>query len=345
MNITELSTGSIVYGSLPTGCNLCQRGLKSIIFVTGLCPASCFYCPISYERRKDITFINEKKVSNIKEIITEIINSASMGASLTGGDPLARPDRTLSILKELKDFFGPSFHIHLYTSGINLSIKLLKKLEQHGLDELRIHPTNNYVYKKLPEIVKESSIEIGIEIPMMPGTVESTFNKIRFFEKIGIKFVNLNELEFSESNALSLLERGFTMNNDYVTAKNSKEDAIKVIHRVANETLDITVHFCPVIVKDKYQTGLRLFHRGVLTSKPFQKVTDEGTLIHLEVNSSIDIQDALPDIIALKRNKNTYLTSLDNLDLIKKVDKYAKLYIVEELSSYDQLLLEKMEIE
>ena len=345
MYITRLETGSVLYGKLPKGCELCQRGLKSVIFVTGLCPASCFYCPISLDRRKDVTFINERKISNIKEILVEVIRSASLGVSLTGGDPLARPDKTLRIINLLKNYFGAKFHIHLYTSGINLSLRILKKLENAGLDEIRIHPTTEYVFKKLPVLVKDTSINLGIEIPMLPGTVNKTFNNIKFFEKIGVKFVNLNELEFSETNAVALLERGYTMNENYISVRNSKEDAIDVIKLAAKEQLEISIHFCPIEVKDRYQTSLRLFRRANVVSSIFHKITDEGTIIMVEVKSSKDLLRHIPTGLIIKKSKNTYITSIDYIDYIKKIDNKAEFFILEKLASHDKLLVEKIKID
>jgi len=344
MTITKLATGSVFVGKLPEGCKLCQRGLKSIIFVTGLCPASCFYCPISKERKRDDTYVNEKRVSNLNEIIVEIIRSASLGASLTGGDPLVRLNRTLAIIESLKRFFGKNFHIHLYTSGIGLTIEVLERLERVGLDEIRVHPTSQ-VLNRLKTLVEASHIDFGIEIPMLPHSVKKTLDLIRYFDKIGIKFVNLNELEFSETNALALLERGYEMNNNYISAKYSKEDATKVINLVAKEGLSISVHFCPVKVKDVYQTSLRLFRRANIVALPFEKVTDEGTIINLEVKTREYLIRYLPKGLVKKLDKETYLTGIDYIDVIRDNIDRAEIFIREELASSDRLLVEKENVE
>jgi pyruvate formate-lyase activating enzyme-like uncharacterized protein len=50
-------------GGVVRGCELCLLGAKSVIFITGLCPLSCPYCPVSAERfGKDVMYVNDVPV-------------------------------------------------------------------------------------------------------------------------------------------------------------------------------------------------------------------------------------------------------------------------------------------
>lgn len=293
MEIIRLRTGSVIYGKLPPGCRLCQKGLKSVIFLTGLCPRNCFYCPLSVDRRnKDVFFINENKVklsmpfSKLEKILfQEIMLSASLGASLTGGDPLVKPDRTYRIIRALKEKFGKNFHIHLYTSGIIFlkSRNIAEKLVESGLDELRLHSPINLL-EKIIEIVKDydtDKLSIGLEYPSIPNGQKYLQKLVKIAQKHELEFINLNELEFTETNAYALMSRGYIMAPDYRTAQGSMKTAINTINWAKENGYTVTIHYCPVEVKDTYQTGLRHYRKSSLSALEYNTVTDDGTLIEI----------------------------------------------------------------
>jgi len=279
-----MPTGNVVLGELPVGCKYCLRGRKAVIFVTGLCPRNCFYCPLSSEKRgRDVFYVNEVRVGSLKDMVREVSISAAEGAGLTGGDPLMRLQRTLSVIETLKREFGRGFHIHLYTSGVMLNDKVLRSLIGAGLDELRIHPPPE-ILDTVVALVKNyvSALDIGFELPAIPGEEEYLTAVIAELEDAGVKFLNLNELEFSETNYAALLQRGYEVSDDYISARGSRETALRVLSFAKSRGACISVHFCPAMSKDRYQTSLRLFRRAIVTALPYEHVTDYGTLVFAE---------------------------------------------------------------
>jgi len=46
---------------LSRGCSICQQGAKMVLFITGRCSRTCWYCPLSSQRKgKDDIYANEK---------------------------------------------------------------------------------------------------------------------------------------------------------------------------------------------------------------------------------------------------------------------------------------------
>lgn len=328
-SIRRVPTGNVVLGELPRGCEYCLRGRKAVIFVTGLCPRNCFYCPLSSEKKgRDVFYVNEVRVGSLKDMVREVSISAVEGAGLTGGDPLVRLQRTLRIIETLKREFGRGFHIHLYTSGVMLNDKVLRLLIGVGLDELRIHPPPEILDTTIA-VVKNyvNALDIGFELPVIPGEEGYLTAVIAKLEDAGIKFLNLNELEFSETNYAALLQRGYEVSDDYISARGSRETALRVLSFARSRGACISVHFCPAVSKDRYQTSLRLFRRAIVTALPFEHVTDYGTLVFAEGE---DLKKYLPkQLYSVRRSR--IVGSVFYSDFL------ANPRVVEELASADRL--------
>ncbi len=264
--LKKLEAGSF-YTYLTEGCRLCREGAKLVLFVTGKCDKNCFYCPISYEKRgKDIIYANERKVNSKGDVIKEIELMDAEGASITGGEPLLVLDRVIEYLKLFKEY---DLHVHLYTS-VAASKNVLKKLYQAGLDEIRFHPPLLLDAKKYEEpliVAKKLGMEAGFEIPALKFCEEivDIVNKAD-------GFMNLNELEFSETNCENLLKRGFKAKEDSYGAIGSDEIAMEYAKAVDK------FHYCTAKFKDSVQLRRRLM-RMALNHPDFYEVTGDGTLI------------------------------------------------------------------
>ncbi len=272
MGIRKTKAG-LVYGKLPKGCKLCVEGKKLVLFVTGKCPFRCFYCPVSSERfGRDVSFANERPVKKISDVIEEARLMSAEGAGVTGGDPLADLKKTLSFIKALKQEFGKKFHIHLYTH-LSGNKNVLEKLFEAGVDEIRFHFAD-------PSKALEFSWDVGAEIPVIPGWEKTIKAYILRLEKLGVKFINLNQLEFSDSNWERLKAFGFKPEHEYsYVVKGSEELAKKILEWARDEGLGITVHYCPAEVKLRIQLVARFKRAARNIAKPFEIITKEGTIL------------------------------------------------------------------
>lgn len=277
--LRKMECGSACTGKVAEGCRHCIDGSKMVLFVTGRCGWNCYYCPVSLEKKgKDVIYANEGRVHTDEEIIAEAEAMDATGTGITGGDPLLDMDRTEHMIRLLKDRFGKGHHIHLYTATIDPDRAL--RLQRAGLDEIRFHPPESMWTRMsdtgLKDVVDAVSMDVGIEVPALPGKERELNDLIAYAKSVGVDFVNLNELEFSESNWDMMDTYGYTVRDELSSAvAGSRETAMTVLK--ANKRAN--VHFCSSTFKDGIQLRRRLIRRAEHTAKPYQQVTEDGTIV------------------------------------------------------------------
>jgi len=266
-------------GDLPKGCQMCVKGEKLVLYITGICPRQCWYCPLSEKRKdKDVIFVNEWQTDSTDDLINEVKISSAKGAGITGGDPLSKLSRTIEYIKLLKHNFGKQFHIHLYTSLILITKDNLKQLYDVGLDEIRFHPDfdKKEEWSKL-DLVNEFDWDIGVEIPVIPKQRKQILELIEFIEG-KVNFLNLNELETSDMNSDDMQKYGYEMKSDisYGIA-GSEELAQELLENCRNKSYN--VHYCTGTLKDRVQMQNRFKLRAVNVKTKYDIITNEGLLL------------------------------------------------------------------
>lgn len=293
-----MECGSLCTGHVAKGCEHCIQGSKMVLLVTGRCGWGCYYCPVSLEKKGlDVIYANEGRVTTDDEIIAEAESMDATGTGITGGDPLVVMDRTIHMIRMLKDRFGPEHHIHLYTATIDP--EKARMLEEAGLDEIRFHPPEpmwtHMQDTKLKEVIDSVSMDVGIEVPAIPGTETELEALIVYATEAGVDFVNLNELEFSESNWDMMGAHGFEVRDEVSSAvKGSEETAVRVMKR----NRKANIHFCSSPFKDGVQLRRRLIRRAEHICTCYQAATDDGTLVRGYVYSK-DTSEAVSKLRAL----------------------------------------------
>ena len=300
--------GSFLQGSLPTGCALCEAGAKMVLFVTGVCHYTCFYCPISSEKRMSPqAWANERvldttrarrpgdpewddpQASDLQALFEEARSINAKGTGVTGGDPLYDPPRTLRYVRALKREFGPRHHVHLYTQ-IPFDPKWLRELQAAGLDELRFHPPDetwedpdahpkySRLWLEAKRMEDEGLWDVGFEIPCIPGSHEQMSRLVAWLERHRFRFINVNEMEFSETNYEAMLARGYRIKDSETSrAMDSEEVAREVMRR--HQGARIAIHFCSSPFKDRVQLRQRLARQAERKAKPYDVTTEDGTLV------------------------------------------------------------------
>ncbi len=297
------------YGALPVGCRICMEGAKVVVFITGLCDDKCFYCPVSrHKLGRDIMYVDEEPVRVLNDIIEESIDIDAKGAGITGGDPLIVLPRTLRVIRELKASFGDSFHIHLYTSGRYATRLALKELARAGLDEIRFHPVKEEywnVVRKAVEVIGDK-VDVGVEIPIFPDNVDKVFERIKWLDRLGVSFINLNEVEVTPDNLEAIRAHGYTVMGNVV--KGSAEAGIELVERSRREGLRISVHFCSARFKDVVQFRLRMKRKAIRLAQYYEEVTSDGTLISLKCRAEAQTVKLVDEGYGVVKKGAVYLT-------------------------------------
>ena len=280
-----------------------------VLFVSGLCRFRCFYCPVSERRnQKDVTYANERLILDDSEILEEARAMDASGTGITGGDPLGVVDRVERYVRLLKREFGPSHHIHLYTHEPHP--EKLRRLAAAGLDEFRLHiphylwgslAASGGAYRSVLEEAPAWGLRRGVEIPVLPEKERELRALLRALDRIGVDFVNLNELEFSETNEEKLHARGYAVDP---RAGWGVQGSRAVAERLVREMrLAVPVHYCSSRFKDGVQLKRRLLRRAERSAPRFADRTPDGTVLFgiVELPAGRDLEALARQVARLGR--------------------------------------------
>ncbi len=272
---------NVHFGKLSRGCELCLKGLKSVLFITGLCNVNCFYCPISRERKhKDVIYINDV-TANLITILNEIENSLSRGLAITGGEPTLVIDRLYELCRIVKREYGQDFHIHVYTNPKSWTRHTIFRLTETPIDELRLHIVDTQalnIFTRYLRYIKDCSFNVGLEVPVFPGWERKIVDVVdKLYNMDIIEFVNLNEVDITGSNINSIVKYGYYVDS-VGSLKGSYEACIRVFKELSRNFPDLSIHVCSSITKDFIQIRLRTFMRSLFYASSLQFLQEDGTV-------------------------------------------------------------------
>ncbi|MFB6267844.1 MAG: radical SAM protein [Halodesulfurarchaeum sp.] len=261
------------------GCEQCARGAKMVLFVYGYCDQrDCFYCPLSENRKNvDRVFANERPVESDADVIAEARKMDALGTAITGGEPQEVLDRTTRYISLLKEEFGPDHHIHLYT-GITGGRENMRRLAEAGLDEIRFHPPlalwgdlHGTAWEEILYVAREEGLTPAFEIP----GIEAETEFLELVDDGPAEFVNVNEFEMSQGNYRRMQAAGYELQDEHMSAVEGSREA--VLSELGSHP---KVYFCTSVFKDAAQHRNRLRRMAENVRRPFDEVTDDGTLVY-----------------------------------------------------------------
>jgi pyruvate formate-lyase activating enzyme-like uncharacterized protein len=267
----------------------CQQGAKMVLFITGVCRRTCWYCPLSRKRKgQDRVYANEKEISSPEEAVRIAQRMSALGTGITGGEPLDRMDRVIEFARVLKQSFGEEHHIHLYT-GLAPGEEDLQKLA--GLiDEIRMHPPpecwdhiRETDYIRAVRCARKIGFSVGFEVPSLPevGRLEEALSDL--------DFLTINELEWGDTNADEMRLRKYHPEDSVHNAVSGSREWASGISRHAR------VRFCSSQFKDSVQLRKRFIRIARNTARRFDEISGDGTVIYGVIEGVDEFPSVLMD--------------------------------------------------
>jgi hypothetical protein len=164
---------------------------------------------------------------------------------------------------------------------------------------------------------------IGIEVPSLPG-LELLIPALPYLD-----FLNINELEWGESNAFQMRERGYELADEVHNAIEGAQGWAEELCRHGK------VHWCSSAFKDSVQLRERLKRVAHNTARPFEEITDDGTIVYGVFEPESGNTDAVIPFFAERFEPDSYSVYPDKVEMAWwLLEKYAdelegKKYVIE----------------
>ena len=159
----------------------------------------------------------------------------------------------------------------------------IRRLAEAGLDEIRFHvPPGLWpraaesAFVAASRLARSLGLTVGIEVPLIPEREADLVRLIEWAGAEGLAFVNLNEMEFSDANFPRMKVHGYEMKHEL---SYGVKGADAVALRILGRKWPTTVHYCTSGYKDGWQLRSRIKRRAENVARPWEVVTDDGTLV------------------------------------------------------------------
>ncbi|MBF0429809.1 MAG: radical SAM protein [Fibrobacteria bacterium] len=268
-------TKPFLYAVSP-GCRLCGEGQWSCLFLNNRCNCKCFYCPTS---QVDTSIPETQGIAfeNPENYIEYIKSYGFKGIGLSGGEPLLTFNTTLDFLSKLKNEFGDSIYVWMYTNGTLFDKEIAIKLSEAGLDEIRFDlSATGYNTKYLKRALGKFP-NVTVEIPAIPEDLELLKKMVIELDSLGVNYLNLHQMRLTPFNFQNLVKRDYTfLPGDKIIVLESELTALKIINFVFKQELKLAVNYCSYHYKSNYQKSAFRKKAAAFDSKGQEEVTRNG---------------------------------------------------------------------
>lgn len=195
-------------GKISPGCRACFTLdlYRKNFFFGSRCNLNCVYCSTN-KKEKDLTRaqIQQIKYNALRESASTDFSPSSISFS-GGGETLLYLDaigEVMGLYRDLEKYMDKKPWYYLYTNGLLATHDVLLQLKDLGFDEIRFHPGasnfSNQVYSNMKEAVPYFRA-VTVETPAWPLHKNKLFEMLPIIEDIGIKHLNLGEIDINKFN-------------------------------------------------------------------------------------------------------------------------------------------------
>lgn len=339
LKITQ-NENTLYIGNLSPGCKLCKQGDWLCIYVTQACTRTCFFCPQKHNTvlsKNDCAVAENKGIKTKHELINIIKEFKAKGCGISGGEPLKVLERTLNYITWIKEHFGPSFYIWMYTNGDLITEKTLKKLKEAGLNEIRFNLAANGYDTRPVKLACKYLETVTVEIPAIPEDEEKVKNLLLKLDKLGVHHLNLHELFFTFENSKRLKRRGykpllgsswFEFYSNESPVYGSELTAFHILDYALKEKISLPINFCSYYYKQNVQYLLSRLKEASIIKRPHEVITSDGFLKKIVIYESeknlnqiikqLNLRGVPRDQIVLFSRESRLETHIKNLKYLDK---------------------------
>jgi pyruvate formate-lyase activating enzyme-like uncharacterized protein len=176
------------------------------------------------------------------------------GVGFSGGEPLLEAARLFHLATALRTRL-PELYLWVYTNGRRLSARLLERMAQAGIQELRFNMAatgyRDEAVTGMLRLAVDLLPAVSVEVPAIPEDAETLRAALPIWRRAGVRYLNLHELTYeagSPSATLSGPRESCRMPDGHLCALHpgSADLAAEVMLDLAAQGSTMGVNFCSV---------------------------------------------------------------------------------------------------
>ena len=261
---------SLYLNRISPACEACRTAEGSVtMFISLMCNRKCYFC-FNPNQENYGQFTHNKR--NLIAELEELRRSGQTVdyLALTGGEPTLHRKEMVQFFAEGREKF-PQAHTRLYTTGDFLDQKSLSELAQAQLSEIRFSIKLEDAEEKRQRVLERIALAqsyipaVMVEMPVLPGALETMKDLLRDLDRLGIYGINLLEFCYPFFNAEIYRAKGFKIKSrpfrvlyDYwyagaLPVDQSESESLALLEFAADEGLKLGVHYCSLENKNTGQ--------------------------------------------------------------------------------------------